>query len=45
MSELYGYRWTIIPALVSVTAFIFFPFFAPTLTVFIVGEFFQGMAW
>ncbi|RYP04401.1 hypothetical protein DL764_004495 [Monosporascus ibericus] len=44
-SELFGYRWTILPGLMAITAFIFFPFFAPTLAVFLVGEFFQGMAW
>ncbi|KAI0536037.1 general alpha-glucoside permease [Xylaria digitata] len=45
VSERWGYRWTIISALVAVTGFIFFPFFAGNLTVFLVGEFFQGMAW
>ncbi|KAJ3568612.1 hypothetical protein NPX13_g6361 [Xylaria arbuscula] len=45
VSERWGYRWTIIGALVAVTGFIFFPFFAGNLTVFLVGELFQGMAW
>ncbi|KAI8964736.1 sugar transporter [Daldinia sp. FL1419] len=45
LSERWGYRWTLISALVAVTAFIFFPFFANSLTVFLVGELFQGMAW
>ncbi|KAI0131030.1 sugar transporter [Daldinia grandis] len=45
LSERWGYRWTIISALVAVTAFIFFPFFANSLTIFLVGELFQGMAW
>ncbi|KAK5629239.1 hypothetical protein RRF57_004953 [Xylaria bambusicola] len=45
VSERWGYRWTIISALVAVTGFIFFPFFAGNLTVFLVGELFQGMAW
>ncbi|KAI1245314.1 hypothetical protein MGN70_012204 [Eutypa lata] len=45
LSEIYGYRWTILPGLIAITAFIFFPFFAPTLTIFLVGEFFQGLAW
>ncbi|KAI0385631.1 sugar transporter [Hypomontagnella monticulosa] len=45
LSERFGYRWTIISALGAVTAFIFFPFFAESLTVFLVGELFQGMAW
>ncbi|RYO80475.1 hypothetical protein DL762_007616 [Monosporascus cannonballus] len=44
-SELFGYRWTILPGLVAITAFVFFPFFAPTIAIFLVGEFFQGMAW
>ncbi|KAJ8127554.1 hypothetical protein O1611_g6082 [Lasiodiplodia mahajangana] len=45
VSERWGYRWTILSALFAVTGFIFFPFFAGNLTVFLVGEFFQGMAW
>ncbi|KAI0202671.1 general alpha-glucoside permease [Astrocystis sublimbata] len=45
VSERWGYRWTIISALVAVTGFIFFPFFADSLAVFLVGELFQGMAW
>ncbi|KAI1644916.1 sugar transporter [Daldinia loculata] len=45
LSERWGYRWTIISALVAVTGFIFFPFFANSLTIFLVGELFQGMAW
>ncbi|KAI1804496.1 sugar transporter [Daldinia bambusicola] len=45
LSERWGYRWTLISALVAVTAFIFFPFFANSLAVFLVGELFQGMAW
>ncbi|TGJ87246.1 hypothetical protein E0Z10_g1552 [Xylaria hypoxylon] len=45
VSERWGYRWTLISALVAVTGFIFFPFFAGNLTVFLVGELFQGMAW
>ncbi|KAI0393549.1 general alpha-glucoside permease [Xylariaceae sp. FL0594] len=45
ISERWGYRWTIISALVAVTGFIFFPFFANSLAVFLVGELFQGLAW
>ncbi|KAL7624084.1 hypothetical protein AAE478_005641 [Parahypoxylon ruwenzoriense] len=45
LCERWGYRWTIISALVAVTGFIFFPFFAGSLTIFLVGELFQGMAW
>ncbi|KAJ2985924.1 hypothetical protein NUW58_g5279 [Xylaria curta] len=37
VSERWGYRWTILSALVAVTGFIFFPFFAGNLTVFLVG--------
>ncbi|KAI1398058.1 sugar transporter [Hypoxylon fuscum] len=45
LCERWGYRWTILSALVGVTGFIFFPFFADSLTIFLVGELFQGMAW
>ncbi|KAI1376009.1 sugar transporter [Hypoxylon crocopeplum] len=45
LCERWGYRWTILSALVGVTGFIFFPFFAETLAIFLVGELFQGMAW
>ncbi|KAI0968024.1 general alpha-glucoside permease [Xylaria arbuscula] len=45
VSERWGYRWTIMGALIAVIGFIFFPFFAGSLTVFLVGELFQGMAW
>ncbi|RYO97734.1 hypothetical protein DL765_011069 [Monosporascus sp. GIB2] len=34
-SELFGYRWTILPGLIAITAFVFFPFFAPTLAIFL----------
>ncbi|KAK8094699.1 MFS transporter- SP family- general alpha glucoside:H+ symporter [Apiospora hydei] len=45
VSERYGYRWTIISALIAITGFIFFPFFAESLVVFLVGEFFQGLSY
>ncbi|KAI1322695.1 maltose permease [Xylariaceae sp. FL0255] len=45
VSEKVGYRKTIIAALIAATGFIFFPFFASNLTVFLVGEIFQGVAW
>ncbi|KAK8087172.1 hypothetical protein PG994_002146 [Apiospora phragmitis] len=45
VSERYGYRWTIISALITITGFIFFPFFAESLAVFLVGEFFQGLSY
>ncbi|KAI0161576.1 general alpha-glucoside permease [Xylariaceae sp. FL1272] len=44
-SEKFGYRITILAALVAVTGFIFFPFFADSLSVFLVGELFQGISW
>ncbi|KAI1136761.1 sugar transporter [Hypoxylon sp. FL0543] len=45
LCERWGYRYTLLAALVAVVGFIFFPFFAGSLTVFLVGELFQGMAW
>lgn len=39
-----GYRWTIIPALAAMVAFIFIPFFAESLTVLLVGEILQGVS-
>ncbi|KAL1985470.1 hypothetical protein VTN96DRAFT_7913 [Rasamsonia emersonii] len=45
MSERVGYRWTIIAALVTLIGFIFIPFYATTLTVFLVGELLQGISW
>ncbi|GFZ51587.1 hypothetical protein JCM24511_09354 [Saitozyma sp. JCM 24511] len=45
ISERYGYRWTIISALLATTGLIFIPFFADSLAVFLVGELFLGMAW
>ncbi len=45
VSERYGYRYTIIAALVAITGFIFIPFYAESLTIFLVGELFQGIAW
>ncbi|KAI0013173.1 sugar transporter [Xylariaceae sp. FL0662B] len=45
VSERWGYRWTILTALVAVTGFVFFPFYANSLTLFLIGELFQGIAW
>jgi MFS transporter, SP family, general alpha glucoside:H+ symporter len=45
LSERFGYRWTLIVALVGLIGFIFIPFFANTLTVFLVGEMFCGVSW
>lgn len=44
-SERFGYRKTILAALVAMTAFIFIPFFAPNLTVLLVGQILQGLPW
>ncbi|KAI1388950.1 sugar transporter [Hypoxylon trugodes] len=45
LCERWGYRYTLLVALIAVTGFIFFPFFADSLAVFLVGELFQGIAW
>lgn len=45
MSERFGYRMTIILALFSLIGFIFIPFFAGSLTVFLVGQLFLGVSW
>ena len=45
MSERLGYRMTIIFALGTLIGFIFIPFFAGSLTVFLVGQLFLGMSW
>ncbi|KAI0137149.1 hypothetical protein BJ170DRAFT_699302 [Xylariales sp. AK1849] len=44
-AERFGYRYTILGALIGITGFILFPFFAESLTVFLIGEFFQGLSW
>ncbi len=44
-SERYGYRRTILVALAFMTAFIFIPFFAPNLTVLLIGQILQGLPW
>lgn len=38
MSEHFGYRWTLITALLALIGFIFIPLFARTLAVFLIGE-------
>jgi SP family general alpha glucoside:H+ symporter-like MFS transporter len=45
VSERYGYRWTIIGALMGAIGFIFIPFFAENLATFLVGQLFCGMVW
>ena len=44
-AERFGYRKTILVALVSLVAFIFIPFFAPSLTVLLIGQILQGLPW
>lgn len=45
LSERTGYRITLIVALTFLIGFIFIPFFAPSLGVFLVGQFMQGISW
>lgn len=45
VSERYGYRKTMIGALISMIAFIFILFFAPNVQVLLVGEIFCGIPW
>ncbi|KAK9424553.1 hypothetical protein SUNI508_03429 [Seiridium unicorne] len=40
-----GLPVTILSALIAITGFNFFPFFAESLTLFLIGEFCQGLAW
>jgi len=45
VSERYGYRKTMIGALISMTAFIFILFFAPNVQTLVIGEVFCGIPW
>jgi SP family general alpha glucoside:H+ symporter-like MFS transporter len=45
VSERYGYRKTMIGALISMTAFIFILFFAPNIQTLVIGEVFCGIPW
>lgn len=45
VSERYGYRKTMIGALVAMTAFIFILFFAPNIQTLVIGEVFCGIPW
>ncbi|KAF2024172.1 hypothetical protein EK21DRAFT_104855 [Setomelanomma holmii] len=45
VSERYGYRKTMIGALMSMTAFIFILFFAPNVQALVIGEVFCGIPW
>ncbi|KAL6152229.1 hypothetical protein ACJQWK_04295 [Exserohilum turcicum] len=45
VSERYGYRNTMIGALMAMTAFIFILFFAPNVETLVIGEVFCGIPW
>ncbi|KAF2687288.1 general substrate transporter [Lentithecium fluviatile CBS 122367] len=45
VSERYGYRKTMIGALISMTAFIFILFFAPNIQTLVIGEVLCGIPW
>jgi SP family general alpha glucoside:H+ symporter-like MFS transporter len=45
VSERYGYRKTMIGALISMTCFIFILFFAPNVQTLVIGEVFCGIPW
>lgn len=45
ISERYGYRKSMIGALLAVTAFIFILFFAPNVQTLVVGEILCGIPW
>ncbi|KAK7952538.1 MFS transporter- SP family- general alpha glucoside:H+ symporter [Apiospora aurea] len=44
-AQRFGYKRTLITALLFVSVFIFIPFFAPSLEVLLVGEVLQGIPW
>ena len=44
-SERFGYRKTILAALIAITGLVFIPFFAPNLTVLVIGQVLQGLPW
>lgn len=45
VSERYGYRKTMIGALIAMTGFIFILFFAPNVQTLVIGEVFCGIPW
>lgn len=45
VSERYGYRKTMIGALMAMTGFIFILFFAPNVQTLVIGEVFCGIPW
>ncbi|KAK8041959.1 MFS maltose permease [Apiospora rasikravindrae] len=44
-AQRFGYKRTVITALLFVTVFVFIPFFAPSREVLLVGEILQGIPW
>jgi SP family general alpha glucoside:H+ symporter-like MFS transporter len=44
-TDKFGYKPTVLGALVAMAAFIFIPVFAQSLTVLVVGEILQGIPW
>ncbi|KAL1597175.1 hypothetical protein SLS60_008757 [Paraconiothyrium brasiliense] len=45
LSDRFGYRWTLILGLIVLTGLIFIPFYAHTLTTFLVGNLLMGIPW
>lgn len=45
VSERFGYRKTMIGALIAMTGFIFILFFAPNVQTLVIGEVFCGIPW
>ncbi|KAI8649251.1 Sugar porter (SP) family MFS transporter [Fusarium keratoplasticum] len=45
ISERYGYRWTLIGALIAVIGFVFIVFFAGSLVQLLIGEILLGVPW
>jgi SP family general alpha glucoside:H+ symporter-like MFS transporter len=45
ISERYGYRWTLIGALIAVIGFVFIVFFADSLVQLLIGEILLGVPW
>ncbi|KAK8090166.1 Sugar porter family MFS transporter [Apiospora hydei] len=44
-AQRFGYKRTVITALLFISVFVFIPFFAPSLEVLLVGEVLQGIPW
>ncbi|PWN30235.1 putative maltose permease [Jaminaea rosea] len=45
VSEIFGYKRTMLFSLIAMTAFVFIPFFASSLAVLLVGQVLQGIPW